>query len=101
MEIKMMMRTPKLVTIHSPKSRFELELQGTNSQKESIIDTAMRSSQRTVFFDHKEYSSMERLINSDSMATQLWNPEDGDDTFSETLIRTRDTQYKVVEGIHN
>jgi hypothetical protein len=36
-----------------------------------------------MFFDHKEYTSMERLINSDSTVTQLWghialrNPEDG------------------------
>jgi hypothetical protein len=49
---------------------------------------------------------MERL--SDFVSTaQLWKsinlrtPEDGDDTFSEMLVRTSATQYKVPEGIFN
>jgi hypothetical protein len=50
---------------------------------------------------------MEGLSNSYSTVTQLWNritlrnPEDGDDTLSETYIRTRATRDKVPEGIHN
>jgi hypothetical protein len=43
---------------------------------------------------------MERLINSDSMVTQLWhpitlrNPEDRGGMFSETSVSTRDTGTK-------
>jgi hypothetical protein len=50
---------------------------------------------------------MEMPINSDSTVSQLWkiislrNPEDGDDTFSETAVRTGATRYKVPEGIYN
>jgi hypothetical protein len=50
---------------------------------------------------------MERLINSDSTVTQLWNPitlknpEDGGDMLFETSVRTRATQYKVLEVIYN
>jgi hypothetical protein len=50
---------------------------------------------------------MERLIHSDSTVTHLWNPitlrnpEDGGDTLSEMLDRTRATLYKVPEDIHN
>jgi hypothetical protein len=50
---------------------------------------------------------MERLINSDSiLTTQLWNritlrnPEVGGGTFSETLILTRGTWYRVPEDIY-
>jgi hypothetical protein len=39
--------------ICSPKRRFELEQHGTKSQNVSIIDTAVKASQRTMFFDHK------------------------------------------------
>jgi hypothetical protein len=44
------------------------------------------------------------MISSDPTVTQLWSPitlrspEDGDDTFSKTSVRTRATQYKVPEG---
>jgi hypothetical protein len=31
----------------------------------------------------------------------LKNPEDGDDTFSITLVKTRATWYRVPEGIFN
>jgi mevalonate kinase len=31
---------------------IELELHGTKAQKASIIDTAVKVSQKTVFFDH-------------------------------------------------
>jgi hypothetical protein len=50
---------------------------------------------------------MERLINSDSMGTHLWNPiilknpEDGGNRFPKTSVLTRATQYKVPEGIYN
>jgi hypothetical protein len=50
---------------------------------------------------------MERLINSDTTVTQLWNPitirnpEDGDDMFSKTSVLTTATQYKVPEGTYN
>jgi hypothetical protein len=30
----------------------ELELHGTKSQKASVIDTAVKASQKTVIFDH-------------------------------------------------
>jgi hypothetical protein len=59
-----------------------------------------------VLFDHKLYPSVERLINSDSTVTRVWNPialrnlEDGDDTFSKTSVQTGATQYKVPEGIY-
>jgi hypothetical protein len=49
---------------------------------------------------------MDRLINADFTVTQLWNPitlsnpEDGGDMFSETLVLTRATWYKVPEGIY-
>jgi hypothetical protein len=62
--------------------------------------------QQTVFFDHKQYRSVERRRYNDSVVTQLWNPitlrdpADGDDTFSETSVRTTATRYKVPEGIY-
>jgi hypothetical protein len=52
-----------------------------------VIDTVVKSSQKTVFLDHKLYPSMERLFNSDSTVIQLWNPiilrnpEDGGEAF--------------------
>jgi hypothetical protein len=48
---------------------------------------------------------MERLSDGVSTVIQLWQPiniitlEDGDDTFPETLVRTRATRYTVLEGI--
>lgn len=48
---------------------------------------------------------MERLVNSFSAVTPLWNsisamnPEDNGDVFSETSCRTRATRYKAPEGI--
>jgi hypothetical protein len=72
-----------------------------------MIDAAVKAWQKMMFFDHKLYPSMERLININSALTQLWNPinlrnpEDVDDTFSETSIRTRVTWYKVPESIYN
>jgi hypothetical protein len=74
--------------IRSPKRRFKLEVHGINSQEISKIDTAVR------------------FIKSDCTVTQMWNtvtlrgPDDGDDTFSETSVRTRATRYKVPEGIY-
>jgi hypothetical protein len=50
---------------------------------------------------------MEKLSNSVSMVIQLLKPinlrtpENGDDTFSETLDQTSATRYKVPEGIFN
>jgi hypothetical protein len=50
---------------------------------------------------------MERLSNSDSTATQLWNPirlknpEDGNDTFSETSVGTKAIRHEVPGGIYN
>jgi hypothetical protein len=50
---------------------------------------------------------MERLINSDSTVTELWNPitlrnpEYGCDMLSETSVLTRATRYKFAEGMHN
>jgi hypothetical protein len=74
----------------------------------TIIDTAVKESQRKMFLDHKLYPSMERLINSDSAVTHLKNPstlrklEDGYDTFSETSVRTRATRrYKVAVDLYN
>jgi hypothetical protein len=93
--------------ICSPKRRFELELHGTRSHKISIIDTAVKASQKTVLLDHTRFPSTERLINSDSTVTQLWNPiiprnnEDGGDMFSETSVRTRDTRQKAPQDVYN
>jgi hypothetical protein len=48
---------------------------------------------------------MERLINSDSMVTQLWspitlsNPEDGGYMFCETSVVTKATRYNTPEDI--
>jgi hypothetical protein len=93
--------------LYSLKRWFELELHGTKTQKASIIDTTVKAFQRTVFFDHKLYPSMERLSNSDSTVTQLWNPitirnpEDGYDTFSETWVRTRATlKWRFLQEPH-
>jgi hypothetical protein len=72
----------------------------------ALYHVAVKASQKTVLFDHLQYSSMERLINSDSMVTRLWNPitlrnpEDGADMFSETSVLTRATRYKVPEDIY-
>jgi hypothetical protein len=77
--------------IHSPKHQFGLGIYGMKSHKGTTNDTTVKASQRTALFNHKLHPSMERLINSDFMVTQMWNPitprktEDGDDIFSETL----------------
>jgi plasmid rolling circle replication initiator protein Rep len=58
----------------------------------------VKASQRRVFFGHKLYPYVESLINRNPTVKQLWvfinlkNPEDGDDAFSETSIRTRATR---------
>jgi hypothetical protein len=50
---------------------------------------------------------MKRLSNSGFMVIQPWkpinlrNPEDGDDTFFKTSVRTSAIWYKVPEGIFN
>jgi hypothetical protein len=50
---------------------------------------------------------MQRLINSDSTAIELWRPinlrtpEDGNSTFSETSVRNSATWYKVPEDTFN
>jgi hypothetical protein len=54
----------KKETILSAKRRFELEPHGTKSQKTSVIDTAVKASQRTVFFGLTQYPSMKRPSNS-------------------------------------
>jgi hypothetical protein len=41
--------------ICSPKRRFGLELHDTKSKKASVIDTAVKASKKTVFFDHNSY----------------------------------------------
>jgi hypothetical protein len=58
-----------------------------------FIDTAVKPSQKTVFFDLTWYPSVERLFNSDSMETKLWSPitvrnHEYGDTFSETSVLT-------------
>jgi hypothetical protein len=53
--------------IRSPKRRFELELQGTKSQDVSIIGTAVRAFQKTVFFDNDFYPSMEGTLKMDTI----------------------------------
>jgi hypothetical protein len=45
--------TLNMEAICSQKGRFELELHGTKLQKASIIGTAVKAFQRTVFFNHK------------------------------------------------
>jgi hypothetical protein len=50
---------------------------------------------------------MERLVNSNFTLKQPWNPvtlrnpEDEGNMFSEMLVLTRATWYKVPEGIYN
>jgi hypothetical protein len=62
----------------SPKRRLYLEPLGAKSQKISVIDTAVKTAQKTEFFDPTYYPSMERLIDNDSTVTQLWkhHPEE-------------------------
>jgi hypothetical protein len=73
------------------------------SQKIFIIDTAVKTFKKAVFFDYTWYPSMKRVVNSDSTVTQLWNPitlrnpEDGGGIFSETSALARATQYNVSE----
>jgi hypothetical protein len=49
---------------------------------------------------------VERLINNNSMVTQLWNaitpnnPENGGNMFSKTSVPTRATWYKVLGDIY-
>jgi hypothetical protein len=52
----------------------ELELHGIRSQKASIIDTAVKASQKAVVFHHTWKPCVDRLTDSDSAVTQLWNP---------------------------
>jgi hypothetical protein len=65
-----------------------------------LISLSMR---HTVYCPRRQCG---RLINSNSMAIQLWgpatlrNPEDGGDIFSETSLLTRATRYKVPEDIY-
>jgi hypothetical protein len=78
----------------SLKRRFELQLHGARSQKASVIDTAVKPFQRTVFSNHKYHPSLQGLSNSDSTATQPWNPitlryHEDEDTFSETTVEYR------------
>jgi hypothetical protein len=60
-----------------------------------------------VFFDHKQYLSVERLIKSDSTLIQvldpiaLRNPEDEYDMVSETSVLNSVTRYKIPESIYN
>jgi hypothetical protein len=54
-----------------------------------------------MFFDRKLYPFIKRLVSINSTLTQLWNPEDGVDIFSETSVRTRSTGYKVPGDIYN
>jgi hypothetical protein len=85
----------------------ELEWLGTTSRKVSVIGTAVKASQKTVFLDHTLYPSVERPINGNSTVTQVLNPinlrdpEDGHDIFSETSVLAEATQYKVAEDICN
>jgi hypothetical protein len=94
-------------TICSPERWFEREVHGSKTQKVSIVDATVNSSKKILFFDHKQYLSMERLNNCDSMVTRVWNPinlrkpEDGDDAFPETSVRTRATRLKTPEGIYS
>jgi hypothetical protein len=66
----MTLKNPEDETTRSPKRLFEIELHGRKSQKASIIEIAVKTSQRTVF-GYKLYPSTERLINSDSMVTAV------------------------------
>jgi hypothetical protein len=47
------LRNPEDETIRLPKRRFEITLDCTKSQYTSIIGTAVKASQKTVFFDQK------------------------------------------------
>jgi hypothetical protein len=44
--------TLKMETMRSPKRRLAVVLHGTMSQKASLLDTAVKASQKTVFVDH-------------------------------------------------
>jgi hypothetical protein len=71
-----------------------------------IIDTSVKASHKTMFFDYKYFPSMERLINNDSTLTQLWdsitirNHEFGGDMLFETSVPSTATLYKVPENIY-
>jgi hypothetical protein len=91
--------------ILSPKRRFELQLHGTKYQREFLIDTALKTSQKFEFFDHEQYPSLEKLSNSVFTVMHLWKPinlgtrgHEGD-IFSETSVRTSATRYKLPQDI--
>jgi hypothetical protein len=60
-----------------------------------------------MFFDLRYYPSMDRLINRDSIVTQLWDlitlrsPEEGGNMFSETSALTTATRYNDPDGVYH
>jgi hypothetical protein len=70
------------------------------AQKTFIIDTAVKTSQKAVFFDLTYFPS-KKEIKCDSTVTGLWNPitlrnpEFGGDTSSEASVINRGTRYTV------
>jgi hypothetical protein len=60
-----------------------------------------------MFFGHKHYPSMKRLSNRVCTVTQLLKPinlrnqDDGEDTLSETSVRTSAARRKDIEGTCN
>jgi hypothetical protein len=60
----------------SPKRMFELHLHGTNYQKASIIDTAVKASQRTVFLDHTWNQFIHPKRRSTSISKMGYSPQE-------------------------
>jgi hypothetical protein len=60
----------------SPKRRFELELNDTKSQNASIIDTAVKASQRRVFPVGCPYGEDEQLLSHGNTTLESYHPED-------------------------
>jgi hypothetical protein len=50
LNVFMVESTVKMETVRFPKRRFKLKIYSTKSQKASVIDIAVKASQKTVFF---------------------------------------------------
>jgi hypothetical protein len=68
-----------------------------------VTVTAMKTSQKTVFFCNTQYPSIGRLINKDSMVTTVesYHPEDGGTYVLQMLGLTTATWCNIPQDIHH